>query len=79
MEQNFQTSFIPKNPIIEKRAVTTQPVSILVIFSIFILFTVCLATGGLYLYKDKLTKNLAELNINLGAAHNKYEPNKLIQ
>ena len=58
MEQNFQTSFIPKKPVIEQRVTPVRSVNVLSIISLFILFAVLLATGGLYFYKDKLGKNI---------------------
>src|SRR3989338_7837824 len=59
MEQNFQTSFIPKKPMIEERAITARPVGFFFVISIFIFFTIVLATGGLYLYKANISKNIA--------------------
>jgi len=77
MDQNFQTSFIPKKPIIAERAISARPVGILLIASIFILFTVLLATGGLYFYKGILTKNIAGMENTLNLAKNRFEPSKI--
>jgi hypothetical protein len=81
MDQNFQTSFIPKKPIVEERAATTssQPVSILLIASLFIFFVVLLGTGGLYFYKISVTKNLASLQNSLTLAQNNFEPSEITQ
>jgi hypothetical protein len=79
MEQNFQTSFIPKKPIIEERAVATQPIGFLLVISIFILFTVLLASGGLYFYKYTTEKNIAQMESDLNIAKNRFEPSKIIQ
>lgn len=79
MEQNFQTSFIPKKPMIEDRAVASQPVSLLTIISIFIFFTVIIGTGALYFYNGILTKNITKMENDLELAKNRFEPTKIIQ
>ena len=79
MEPNFQTSFIPKKPIVEERAVPGRSVGIFTIISIFILFTVILATGGLYLYKANLVKNIAKMENDLNLAKNRFEPSKITE
>ncbi len=79
MEQDFQTSFIPKKPMIDDRTIASRPVSLLTITSIFILFTVLLVTGGLYFYKGIVTKNITEMANNLNLAKNRFEPAKIAQ
>lgn len=79
MDQNFQTSFIPKKPIVKERAVSARPVGILLVASIFILFTVLLATGGLYFYKGIVTKNIASVENTLNLAKNRFEPSKITE
>ena len=79
MEQNFQTSFIPKKPILEERAVSTRPVGLLTIISIFIFFTVVIASGGLYFYKGVLEKNIVKMKNDLKIASNRFEPQKIQQ
>lgn len=77
MEQNFQTSFIPKKPIIKERATSSRPVSMLLIFSLFILFTVLLSTGGLYFYKGIKAKSITKMESDLNLAQNRFEPAKI--
>jgi hypothetical protein len=79
MEQNFQTSFIPKKPIIEERAVVSRPVNLLTIISIFIFFTVIIATGALYFYDRILAKNITQMENDLNLAKGRFEPSKIIQ
>ena len=79
MEPNFQTSFIPKKPIVEERAVSARPIGFFTVVSIFILFTVILATGGLYLYKANLVKNIAKMENDLNLAKNRFEPSKITE
>lgn len=79
MDQNFQTSFIPKKPIIEENR--SEPVSInpLTVIAIFIFFAVLLATGGLYFYKGTLANNIKKMESNLTLAKNRFEPEKIAQ
>ena len=79
MEQSFQTSFIPKKPMIEERAVTRRPTGLLTIVSIFIFFTVALASGGLYFYKGMLGRNIIKMSNDLTLAKNRFEPSKITQ
>ena len=79
MEPNFQTSFIPKKPIVKERAVAARPVGILLLASIFILFVVLLATGGLYFYKGAVAKNIADMENTLVLAKNRFEPSKITE
>ena len=79
MEQNFQTSFIPKKPIIEERAVSSRPIGLLTIISIFIFFSVIIASGLLYFYDSILKKNITQMENDLNLAKNRFEPSKIIQ
>ncbi len=77
MEQNFQTSFIPKQPIVREHGTAPRPVGLLVILSIFILFTVVLSSGALYLYKGISTKSVAKKEVDLKKAEDRFEPSKI--
>ncbi|MFA6177291.1 MAG: hypothetical protein WC694_00110 [Candidatus Paceibacterota bacterium] len=77
MEQNFQTSFIPKKPIIKESASYERPVSLFLIISIFIFFTVLVTSGGLYFYKGILVKKIADMDKTLNLAKNRFEPSKI--
>jgi len=79
MEQNFQTSFIPKKPMIEERAVATKPVGFLLVLSIFILCTMVITSGGLYFYKEIIMKNITQMETDLNLAKNRFEPSKITQ
>lgn len=79
MEQNFQTSFIPKKPMIEERAVASRPISLFTIIAVFAFFTVILATGGLYFYNGILTKNITQMENDLNLAKGRFEPSKIVQ
>lgn len=77
MEQNFQTSFIPKKPIVEEHYNVSQPISLLTVIAIFALFTVGLSTGALYFYKGIATKNLDKMKADLSKAEKRFEPSKI--
>jgi len=79
MDQNFQTSFIPKKPMIEQRTVTKRPVGLLLTISIFIFIVMVLVSGGAYLYKDVLTKDITKMKEDLNLAKNRFEPSKISQ
>jgi hypothetical protein len=79
MEPNFQTSFIPKKPMIEQRATSARPVGLLTVIAIIILFVLLVATGGLYFYKGILTKNITDMQNSLNLAQNRFEPSKITE
>jgi hypothetical protein len=81
MDQNFQTSFIPKKPMIEEHSSTASPhsVSFLLIISLFVFFTVSIAAGGLYFYQGILNKNIASMQNTLVLAENRFEPSKITE
>jgi hypothetical protein len=79
MEQNFQTSFIPQKPMVKERVAYARPVGFLFVISLFISFTVLLATGGLYFYKGIIIKNIASMNNDLNLAKNRFEPSKITE
>ncbi|OGI68263.1 hypothetical protein A2738_02260 [Candidatus Nomurabacteria bacterium RIFCSPHIGHO2_01_FULL_42_15] len=79
MEPNFQTSFIPKKPIVEEHAVAGRSIGFFTIISIFVLFTVLLATGGLFFYKGILKKTIVEKEKSLTLAKEDFEPAKILQ
>ncbi|MFA5936787.1 MAG: hypothetical protein WC822_02820 [Candidatus Paceibacterota bacterium] len=79
MEQNFQTSFIPKKPMIEERATGSQPVSLLTIISFAIFFTLIIASGALFFYKGMLANDIVKMENDLNLAQNRFEPSKIVQ
>lgn len=79
MEPNFQTSFIPKKPMIEERAAASRSIGFLMIISIFIFFTALLGSGGLYFYRELLKKNIVQMENELNLAKSRFEPSKIVQ
>ena len=79
MEPNFQTSFIPKKPIIQERVASASSIGLFMIVAIFILFTVLLASGGLYFYKAAKERNISQMQIDLDLARNRFEPERITE
>ena len=79
MDQSFQTSFIPKKPVVEERTKASRPMGLFTIIGIFIFVSMALSYAGLYFYKGILTKNITEMEKNLTLAKNRFEPEKISQ
>jgi len=79
MEPNFQTSFIPKKPIIEQRVNNNRPIGFFAVISIFIFFTMLVASGGVYFLKGVQAKKIVQMEADLALARNRFEPSKLSQ
>jgi|SRR3989344_4084699 len=79
MEPNFQTSFIPKKPMMQEHATRARPVGILTLIACFILFTALLVTGGLYLYKGVLKKDIKDKEDALVLAKKRFKPSKIAE
>ncbi|MCX6752218.1 MAG: hypothetical protein NTZ87_01825 [Candidatus Nomurabacteria bacterium] len=79
MEPNFQTSFIPKKSMVTERAIPERSVNLFMIISFFVLFTVLLATGGLYFYRGIMTKSVGDKESQLNLAKGGFEPAKVSQ
>lgn len=77
MDQNFQTSFIPKKPIVDKRSTSSNPIGLFMIISIFLFFAVVLGAGGAYFYKQVLVKDLISKQDDLSKAKNRFEPGRI--
>lgn len=79
MDQNLQTSFIPKKPIVETRPVVSGSVGILSTISFLMLLAVILATGGLYFYNESLKKNIFQMESDLNLSKNRFEPSRILE
>lgn len=69
MDNSFQTSFIPKKPIIENGAnvgiKSKNTTNIFMVVAVVIFVIVVVSFGGLYLYKSYLTQNKETLSASL--------------
>ncbi len=79
MEQNFQTSFIPKKPIVKERTTPVRGVGFIFILSIFIFITAVAAYGFAYVYKGNLTKTLKSKESSLTLARDRFEPERIAE
>jgi len=79
VEQNFQTSFIPKRPILNEQVRASHSLGIFSVIAIFIFLTMILATGALYLYQGVLGKKINSMQNALALAKNRFEPAKITQ
>lgn len=78
MEQTFQTSFIPKKPIVEGDAPQreSRPIGFFTIFSIFIFFVTLVIGGGMYFYEKTLQEKLVVLAGDQKKADERFESSK---
>ncbi len=80
MEIDFQTSFIPKKPMMAPpKPEKGKPVSFVTFISILIFFTILIATGALYFYKGTLSSGITKMQNDLKLAEGRFEPAKLSQ
>ena len=78
MENSFQTSFIPKKPIISNGASSNsggsnKTTSISMVVSVFILVVTIASTVGLFLYKSYLVKSKSDLLTSLSKAKDSFD------
>jgi hypothetical protein len=79
MEPNFQTSFIPKKPMIEERISSSHSIGLFTVIAIFIFFTVLIASGGLYFYKQLLNRNILSMRTSLNTAKAEFETSSIVR
>lgn len=77
MEQNFQTSFIPKKPIVEEKVKYKKPVGIFTFLTILFFLVVLFAYLGLYFYKLSIDKKIVQKNTDAEANFKKFEFDKI--
>jgi hypothetical protein len=81
MENSFQTSFIPKKPILANGSspiIKSNAISISMVVSVFILVVMLLAFGGLYFYYNfYLLKNKETLSSNLAQIRDSFDKNTI--
>lgn len=78
MEQNFQTSFIPKKVIVEEVVVKgKKPVNIFTVFGIIIFLTMAIVFGGLYFYENLLNTRISKDKDSLQKAAQRFEVSRI--
>ena len=73
MDPKFQTSFIPKKPIVASASVSRSSVDFLMIIGIIIFLGSGVLAGGVYLYRASLQKNLVSLQDSLASASDQFD------
>ncbi len=74
MDNNFQTSFIPKKPLTTERSAPIRHVSVTTLIATVIFFASLASLGGVYVYKSVLTKTIASQSADLARAKSAFEP-----
>jgi len=80
MEPKFQTSFIPKSPIVSTKGSEVKMVHTTNIFSIiatFVFLAVLIVSAGLFAYKNILKKQISEAKTSLVDVRAVFEPEKI--
>lgn len=74
MDSNFQTSFIPKKPLVADAAPRTHRVSIFNFLATLVFFASLAAGGGMYFYKHSLETKIENQQADLRRAEAAFEP-----
>jgi hypothetical protein len=80
MEPKFQTSFIPKNPVIAtsgQSAVASRSGNIFSMLAGVLFVITVLVSGGLFIYKNILESKRAAADQSLSAAREAFQPEKI--
>lgn len=73
MDQNFQTSFIPKRPLAEDRTERPQTVSVFLFISSIILVASIVGAGFVYFYGTSLSNQVTQMKADLKKAEGAFE------
>lgn len=79
MDSNFQTSFIPKKPIVEERTEIKRPMGIFTIAAIFIFIAMILMLVGSYFYRQVLAGDIKSKESTLSLAKGRFEPQRITE
>lgn len=74
MDNNFQTSFIPKKPLAEERAPVVPSTSIFSFIATLLFFAALASAAGMYFYESGLNKSIAGAKTSLASARDTFEP-----
>lgn len=69
-----QTSFIPKQPLVETSAPTARSFNLANFLTTIVFISSLVAAGGLYFYKGVLTSDITEMNKSLERSKAAFEP-----
>jgi len=74
MENKFQTTFIPKKPIVSASTSTSSGFNLFTVVGVLIFVISLVLAGGAYFYKDLLNKQIAISETALNSMVDKFEP-----
>ncbi len=74
MDNNFQTSFIPKKALSEERVAPQRHTSLLSFLATLLFFGSLASAAGMYFYRASLAKEIQSKDASLKAAQNAFEP-----
>lgn len=77
MDQEFQTSFIPKKTLTPQTPKRGGSFGLLNVIAFVIMVVSLLVAGGSYLYRDNLSQKIDEMKLSLDRAQNIFEPELL--
>lgn len=78
MDQEFQTSFIPKKTLSPKPEISRSgSFGLINVVAFVIMIVSLLVAGGSYLYRDTLSQRVDEMKLSLDRARNIFEPELL--
>jgi hypothetical protein len=78
MDNSFQTSFIPKKPVVINSG-TGRKINILMVVSVILLVIIALSSGIMFLYKGYLEKNKQELSASLLKTRDNFNKDTIAQ
>jgi hypothetical protein len=80
MDQEFQTSFIPKKTLSQSPQVSRGgSFGLINVVAFVVMLISLLVAGGAYLYRDNLSKKVEEMKVSLARAQNIFEPELLVE
>lgn len=77
MDQEFQTSFIPKKTLTPKPVSRGGSFGLVNVVSFVVMIISLIVAGGAYLYRDNLSQKVDEMKLSLDRAQNIFEPELL--
>jgi hypothetical protein len=80
--ETFQTSFIPKKPIISAPLIESAPptrMGLFMFLSILLLISMILASGGFYLYKASLLNKITSLQESIALARESFQADSVAE
>ncbi len=79
MDKDFQTSFIPKKPLVEEKISSRRPVSLLnFVVKIIFVFSI-IAAVGVYFYKLTIEKRVQEKDTQIVLASERFDANAIAE